>query len=107
MSKAERNKFKVVKKLWAKWGEPSRRVFNAMMTRMLPNQGFYTHTLAAKVPKQHWEVTCINAAFEAAEIVKGEAAPTTIVIEQTFRGADPGRVARSFVKQLSKSRPRA
>lgn len=67
-----KNKHKVPQKMWDKWSNLSRRVFNDMMYSMRPTMQFaFLHPGATAQKKDHWQTTRYNAAWSAAEAVRG------------------------------------
>lgn len=67
-----KNKHKVPKKMWNKWSNFARRVFNDVMYGMRPNMQFaFLHPGATPQKKEHWQTTRYNAAWTAAEAVRG------------------------------------
>lgn len=64
------NRHKAPAKMWAKWSNDARRVFNRMYQRLAPhNQWIYQHPSATIMPKAHWQTVRFNVAWEAAEAV--------------------------------------
>ena len=67
-----KNKHKVPLKTWNKWSNLARRVFNDMMYSLRPSMQFaFLHPDALPASKEHWGTTRWNAAWTAAEAVKG------------------------------------
>jgi len=67
-----KNKHKVPKKQWDKWSNLARRVFNDMMYSMRPSMQFaFHHPSTLPLAKEQWQTTRWNAAWSAAEAVKG------------------------------------
>ena len=67
-----KNKHKVPKKMWDRWSNFARRVFNDVMYGMRPNMQFaFLHPGAIPQKKEHWQTTRYNAAWTAAEAVRG------------------------------------
>lgn len=62
-----RNKFGVPKKMWTRWTESGREVFNILFESMLSNQSVYLHPKAAPFCRDFWRTTCWNAAWTAAD----------------------------------------
>lgn len=61
------NKHKVPKKQWDQWSNEAQRVFNAMYYAMRPSMQFaFLHMGDTPAPKEYWEITRWNAAWEAA-----------------------------------------
>lgn len=68
-----KNKHKVPKKQWDKWTNHARRVFNDMFYSLRPSMQFaFLHPAAIAAPKEHWETTRWNVAWQAASAVNGE-----------------------------------
>jgi hypothetical protein len=67
-----KNKHKVPKKQWNKWSNFARRVFNDMMYSMRPKLQFaFLHPGAMPMAQEHWQTVRWNAAWSAAEAVRG------------------------------------
>lgn len=62
-----RNKFGVPKKMWNRWTESGREVFNLVYESMVTNQNVYIHPKSSIRPRDHWATTCWNAAWTAAD----------------------------------------
>lgn len=63
-----KNRFKVPKKIWSKWTEPARKLFNELHLSMA-DQRIYTHPKAPQLPPKQWKTTAWNAAWMAASLV--------------------------------------
>lgn len=64
-----KNKFKVPKKKWNKWGKAARAMFNTMYYTMTHNKNLFEHPDAPEIEKAHWNTTAWNAAWIAADEV--------------------------------------
>lgn len=62
------NRYKVPKKIWSKWTEPARRLFNELHKSMADQQ-IYTHPKAPQLPRDQWKTTAWNAAWMAADML--------------------------------------
>jgi len=68
-----RNKYKVPKRMWNKWGSPARRMFNDMMYALRPRvQMLFLHPDATAAPRKHWETTRWNVAWIAADTLRSK-----------------------------------
>lgn len=68
-----KNKYKVPKKMWNKWGSSSQRIFNEMMYAMRPRVQFmFLHPDATAAPHKHWDVIRYNAAWTAAQALRSK-----------------------------------
>jgi hypothetical protein len=65
------NTYKVPKKQWGKWDQPSRRVFNDVYHTMLENKDLFMHPAQDPPRDEYWKTTCWNAAWTAAEAARG------------------------------------
>jgi len=63
----QENKHKVAKRKWKNWPDICQRVFNDTYETMLNDQRLFVHTRAATMASEHWNVTCWNAAWVAAD----------------------------------------
>ena len=63
-----KNKYKVPKKQWNKWGTGEQRIFNGLFGIMRKNQGMYKHPQDSVRPKEIWETICWNTAWTAANL---------------------------------------
>lgn len=62
-----KNKHKVPKKMWNKWSNHAKKVFNDMYYSLRPSmQWAFKHPDAVIEKKEHWGTTRWNVAFEAA-----------------------------------------
>jgi len=61
-----RNRYDVPKKQWKKFGPIGQRVFNEVYSAMVNNQRLFLHLDATPTKREHWRVTCWNAAWTAA-----------------------------------------
>lgn len=74
MGRPVKNKFKVPQKQWNKWSNHAKTMFNKLYTNMIGrNQSLFLHTQQPAIPREHWQVTCWNAAWIAAGIADGGA----------------------------------
>ncbi len=62
------NCYKVPKKIWNKWTEPARKLFNELYLSMA-DQRIYTHPKAPQLPLKQWKTTSWNAAWMAADML--------------------------------------
>lgn len=60
------NSHRVPKKIWARWSNRSRRVFNDVFKSMNGNQSLFLHPATKPVPAKQWRTTAWNAAWIAA-----------------------------------------
>ncbi len=63
------NKFKLPEKQWDKLNETARMVFNRTYSHLSNIQDGIKHPDAPRQPKEHWEATAWNVAWEVSEIV--------------------------------------
>jgi hypothetical protein len=66
MGRPVTNKHKVGTRLWDKWSNTAKRVFNKTFERMLRNQSVFMHPKAPPMSKVHWRTVAWNAAVIAA-----------------------------------------
>lgn len=72
MGRPVSNKHKVPKKMWNKWSNHAKRVFNTVMENMRPSlQWQFLHPKTTPVPKEQWNTTRWNAACAAAFAADG------------------------------------
>lgn len=72
MGRPVANKHKVPQKMWRKWSNHARRVFNTMMSDLRPSmQWAFLHNKTTAVPKEQWQVTRWNASVMAAFAADG------------------------------------
>jgi hypothetical protein len=70
MGRPVTNKYKVPKRQWEAWSNAARRMFNRMYYTLRPSMQYaFIHLGAAPIPRQHWETTRWNVAWEAAQAV--------------------------------------
>lgn len=67
---AQRNRYKVQKRMWRKWSQAARKVFNDTHFQMINSQWIFTHPQADKISREHWKTIAWNAAWTAAEAVR-------------------------------------
>lgn len=93
-----KNKHKVPVKMWNKWSNHARRVFNDMYYSLRPTMQFtFLHPDALPASKEHWGTTRWNVAWTAANAAHGYSltAATTTENVWTKRHAKPKKkVAR-------------
>lgn len=65
------NKHKVAQKQWRKWNLLARKVFNEVYGTMKRNQSLFLHPKQSKTDARMWNTTAWNAAWTAADAVKG------------------------------------
>lgn len=65
------NRYKVPKKIWNRWTEDGRILFNDLYQSM-GDQNLYSHPVATPQAREHWSTTRWNAAWMAAEIISRE-----------------------------------
>jgi len=63
------NKYKV--EVWTEWNEQQRRLFTELYERMVESPWAFQHPLAVAVEGGHWRTTAWNAAWMAADMLKG------------------------------------
>lgn len=61
-----RNRYKVSKRQWARWGSNARNVFNTTYGTMQRSQALFTAPATATLPRVQWKTIAWNAAFIAA-----------------------------------------
>jgi len=61
------NRYDVAPDKWRNWSYICQRVFNETCTQMLENPSTYQHPDATAVVALHWDETCFNAAWTAAD----------------------------------------
>lgn len=66
----EPNSYRVPVKQWRKWSETQRRVFNLVYESM-SDQRIMHHPKATMMPTEHWTTVQWNAAWIAADALKG------------------------------------
>lgn len=72
MGRPVANRFKVPQKLWRKWSNHAKRVFNTVMDNMRPAmQWQFLHPKTTALPKEQWNTTRWNAACVAASAADG------------------------------------
>lgn len=71
MGQPVKNKHKVPKKVWNKWTNLGRRIFNDMMYNFRPTMQFsLLHPDAPPMKKEHWLTVRWNASWLAADALK-------------------------------------
>jgi hypothetical protein len=72
MGRPVANRNKVPQKMWRRWSNHARRVFNTVMMNMRPSlQWQFLHPQTTAVPKEQWNTTRWNAACIAASAADG------------------------------------
>lgn len=66
------NRYSVPKKVWNKWTDDGRKVFNELYA-LMRDQSLFTHPKAAKQPREQWKTTRWNAAWMAADLASDRA----------------------------------
>lgn len=71
--KAAKNKHKVPKSQWKKWGAQGRETFNWLYSLMMDSPDLFNHPEAPKMKPAYWKTVAWNAAWLAAEAINGTA----------------------------------
>lgn len=53
-----------------RWSEAQRRIYGRVYRFMLVNQQVQTHPAMGRIPDEHWDTICHNAAWLAAELLE-------------------------------------
>lgn len=61
------NENKVAKSQWKKWSPQAKYVFNHVYATMKNNQALFLHPKTKEQDETHWNTTCWNAAWTAAD----------------------------------------
>lgn len=68
-----KNRYKVPQKMWRRWTNHAKKVFNTMMESLRPSMQFaFLHPDCPPMKKEHWATTRWNVSWEAAQAANGE-----------------------------------
>ena len=64
------NRYRVPVRLWRKWNNDERQMFNGLYSAMIRQQGCMLHPEHGKMPATYWKTISWNAAFLAADLAR-------------------------------------